>query len=415
MKRDTRPKRRQALRWSPNVTPAATMNATSRRHQNALVISCAVVVIGLVAIAPMTANAAIPGVSATINEPTPNPTPAGSTASTSAQFSLAADTGPISVSIELQGPAGFGSLRLDAAGTTSELSGCVESATAVTCDWDGQSANSPQTLAVFIDVDETVPPNTGANLAAIVTAVTPPDTDTYANVGMFTSPPLGTTSLSGIVITEGGIPVENACIFVLSSPLFVFPAIADSAGNWAVNDLPDTYTYAIGVVPPFIGTFGPCANNGPPPIPGPGELQPVFYDNIWIDLSDPALTGGQGDPYVFAVNAGATVFSSSASGLESCLSTAPPEAIPRPPCIAAVSTTTTTTTMASTTTTESSGVGAGGATTTTAAALDTLPLTGATSPTGWLAIGSVLLLLGAATLFAVRRSPNSGRHRKGGS
>ncbi len=359
----------------------------------------------LVGTAPKTASAAIPGVSATINEPSPNPVPAGSTAGTSAQFSLAADTGPISVSIELQGPAGFGSLRLDAAGTTSELTGCVESATAVTCDWDGQSANSPQTLAVFIDVDESVPPNTGANLAAIVTAVAPPDTDTYATAGMFTSPPLGTTSLSGIVITEGGTPVENACIFVLSSPLFVFQAITDSAGNWAVNDLPDTYSFAIGVVPPFVGTFGPCANNGPPPVPGPGELQPVFFDNIWIDLSDPALTGGLGDPYVFAVNAGATVFSSSASGLETCLSAAPPEAIPRPPCIAAVSTTTTTTTtMASTTTTASSDVGAGGATTTTAAVLDTLPLTG-------LAIGSLLVLFGAATLFAPRASPKSDRHQ----
>ncbi len=362
------------------------------------IVARLILALGVVTLVPLTATAAIPGVSATINEPSPNPVPAGSTATTSAQFSLAADVGDITVTIELQGPAGFGVLRLDPAGTTPGLTGCVESGTAVTCDWDGLSGNSPQTLSVFIDVDVSVPPNSGANLAAIVTSETIPDTDVYANANMFTSPPVGTTSLSGTVITEGGLPVENACIFVLSSPLFVFQTLTDPAGNWAINGLPDTYSFAVAAVPPFEGTFGPCLNNGPPPIPGPGDLQPVFFDNIWIDLSDPLLTGGQGDPYVFAVNAGATVFTSSASGLESCLSTAPPEAIPRPPCIAPL--TTTTSTLPSTTTTDPSAVG-GGSTTTTAPA--TLPFTGF-DPNVLVVIGSLLALFGAATLLAVRRS-----------
>ena len=358
-------------------------------------------VLGLVAVPPLLASAAIPGVSATINGPSPNPVPAGSTATANAQFSLAADTGPITVSIELQAPGGFGALRLDPAGTTSELTACVESGLAVTCDWDGESADSPQTLSVFIDVDPSVPPGTGANLAAIVTSATLPDTDVYATANISTNPPVGTTSLSGTVLTEGGLPVADACIFVLSSPLFVFQTITDSAGNWSLGDLPDTYSYVVAAVPPFQGSFGPCANNGPPPIPGPGDLQPVFYDDIWIDLSDPALTGGQGDPYVFAVNAGATILTSSTSGIESCLTTAPPEANPRPLCIAQVTTTTTTTTTTLVSTTTTAPDVDAGVTTTTVP--PTLPFTG-TSTTSLSVIGSLLIGLGAATLLAVRRS-----------
>jgi hypothetical protein len=358
-------------------------------------------VLGLVAVPPLLASAAIPGVSGIINGPSPNPVPAGSTATANAQFSLAADTGPITVSIQLQAPGGFGALRIDPAGTTSELTGCVESGIAVTCDWDGESVNSPQTLSVFLDVDASVPPGTGANLDAIVTSATLPDTDVYATANVSTNPPVGTTSLSGTVLTEGGLPVEGACIFVLSSPLFVFQALTDSAGNWSLSDLPDTYSYVVAAVAPFQGSFGPCANNGPPPVPGPGDLQPVFYDDIWIDLSDPELTGGQGDPYVFAVNAGATVLTSSTSEIESCLTPAPPEANPRPLCTAQVTTTTTTTTTMSVSTTSTAPDVDAGVTTTTVPV--TLPFTG-TSTTSLFAIGSLLIVFGAATLLAVRRT-----------
>ena len=360
------------------------------------------VVLGLLTTTSLVASAAIPGVSANLNGPNPNPVQAGSTATANAQFSLTSDIGPITVSIELQGQTGFGALRLDPSGTTTGLINCVESGAAVTCDWDGLAANSPQTLAVLLDVDASVAPGSGANLAAIVTSATIPDTDVYATAGISTNPPIGTTSLSGTVITDGEVAVESACIFVLSSPLFVYQAITDPGGNWAVNGLPDTYSFVVAAVPPFEGTFGPCTNNGPPPIPGPGELQPVFFDDIWIDLSDPALTGGQGDPYVFAVNAGATVLTSSTLGIESCLTTAPPEANPRPLCIAQVpTTTTTTTTTVGSTTTTAPDVGAGGPTTTTTPG--TLPFTGINSSV-LLAIGSVLIVFGAATLLAVRRS-----------
>jgi hypothetical protein len=312
--------------------------------------------------------------------------------------SVLADTGAITVSIELQAPTGFGVLRLDPSGTTVGLTNCVESGAAVACDWDGLAPNSPQTLAVFLDVDVSAAPGTGGNLAAIVTSAIIPDTDVYANANIATNPLIGTTSLSGTVITEEAVPVESACIFVLSSPLFVYQAITDSSGNWVINDLPDTYSFVVAAVPPFVGTFGPCANNGPPPIPGPGDLQPVFFDDIWIDLSDPALTGGLGEPYVFAVNAGATVLTSSTAGIDSCLTTAPPEATPRPLCTARV-TTTTTTTPGSTTTT-APDVGAGGPTTTTPG---TLPFTGI-NPTFLFVCGSLLIVLGAEILMGLRRS-----------
>ena len=138
----------------------------------------AMVLLLLVAIfvgsSPRKAWAIVPGLSATVNNPTPNPVPAGETATTTIVFSLAADSGPINVGVELQAPAGFGALRLDAAGTSPELVNCVETPTQVTCDWDGESVESPQTLAVFIDVDPATAPGSGANLAAIASSVTEP-------------------------------------------------------------------------------------------------------------------------------------------------------------------------------------------------------------------------------------------------
>jgi hypothetical protein len=181
------------------------------------------------------------------------------------------------------------------------------------------------------------------------------------------------------VITEGGAPVSQACIYILTSPPFVIPTLTDSAGQWQVTGLPDNYSYAIGVIPPFDLGFGPCTNNGPPPIPGPGELQPVFIGDIWVDLSDPNLTGGLQDPFTFAVNAGATVFTGSNTGLQACLSTAPGSVVPRPPCIAAVTTTTTTAVQSTTTTAE------------------ILPVTGS-SASPWLAAGSLLLMSGLVAL-----------------
>jgi hypothetical protein len=85
---------------------------------------------------------------------------------------------------------------------------------------------------------------------------------------LFVAPPVGSTSLSGRVITNDAAPVAKACIFVLSR-LAVFQAISDESGDWSLGGLPDDYLFAVAAVPPFVGSDGPCANNGPPPAPGP--------------------------------------------------------------------------------------------------------------------------------------------------
>jgi hypothetical protein len=343
--------------------------------------------------APQSARADyIPEVSATIGDPTPNPVPSGSTAATTAEFSLSATTAePITVQIALQAPPGFGTLRLDSAG--AELTNCLgDGSTAITCDWDGDSSNSPQSLSIFIDIDPSVAPDTGATLAAIVESASA-SPEVYASAFMYTTPPIGTTSLSGTVITAGGLPVDQACVFVLSSPTFVFPAITDASGGWSVTGLPDTYSFAVGVVPPFVGTFGPCAEAGPPPVPAAGDLQPVFVGDVWIDLSDPLLTGGLGDPYQFAVNAGATSFSSSASGLQACLTTAPGNQVPRPACVSAVTSTTATTQPGPATTLDV----AGGSEVTG----ETLPFTGDTSM-NTAALGVLLALAGIGLVLTGR-------------
>jgi hypothetical protein len=331
--------------------------------------------IALLALFPVPARAAIPGVFVEMTGPNPNTVPAGSTVGLTAQYSIPSDLGPLTVSIHVNTP-GIGTIGLDAANTTSELTGCVASVDSVDCSWDGEVADGPQTLAVLFEVGAGTAPFSFAQLAATLASVD--DFDSYASWEILVTPPPGTTSLSGRAVTEGGAPVPGACVFVISSPLFIFPTIADSAGNWSISSLPDDYEYVVGVIPGFDIGDGPCVtDNGPPPVPGPGELQPVFHDDVWIDLADPQLTGGQGDPFQFAVAAGATVLTGSASGLEACLTTAPLEADPRPACVQSVVTTTPTT------------------------AAGTLPLTGGS--TGPLAGLSVSLVAAGAALLAARR------------
>ena len=375
------PLRRSTEKGTGTETERVTTTAHSRRLHGVIIVLTAVSF--LIAFAPAPAWAQIPNLSAFVNNPTPNPVPAGATATTTAVFSLGADSGPITVGIQLLGPAGFGALRLDAAGSSPELINCVETQTQVTCEWpNGLAVESPQTLAVFIDVDIAAPP-TGANLAAIASSATVP-VEVYGTAFIGAIPPLGTTTMSGTVITEGGAPVAQACIYLLSSPQFVFPTVADGAGAWQLTGLPDSYSFVVGVIPPFDIGFGPCASNGPPPVPAPGELQPVFFEDIWVDLADPNLTGGLMDPYVFAVNAGATVFTGSNGGIETCLTNAPAAADPRPPCVAAVTTTTSTSTT----------VGIGPTSTILA---ETLPVTGPPTPMSPV-VATVLILVGLGLL-----------------
>jgi hypothetical protein len=295
------------------------------------------------------ATAQEPGISATTSGPDPNPGVPGTSSSFSATFTVTAELGPIQVRISLQGANGEGTLALDAASTSDELTGCVAEPNPgggdVTCDWDAQSTDDPQTLAVTIAIDAEASWFNQWNLQVV--AFLPTGSVTLANQPLVIGPPPGSVTLSGSVVTvDGALP--GACIFVLSTR-GVFPAIADAEGNWAVAGLPDGIDFAVGVVAPFEGSLGPCQNEGPPPVPPAGALQPEFYDNIWIDLSDPDLVGGQTDPYTYATSRGAASFSATTAGLQTCLTTTPGNVVPRPGCVQQPTSTTSTTTTTTTT------------------------------------------------------------------
>ena len=51
-------------------------------------------------------------------------------------------------------------------------------------------------------------------------------------------------------------------------------------------------------------------------VPQAGQLQPVFYGNIWADLADPNLLN---DPYTWAVAHGATVLSAPTANVDACI------------------------------------------------------------------------------------------------
>jgi hypothetical protein len=344
---------------------------------------------------PTSAAGAINDFTVFMTGPTPNPIPAGSAATVSADFWLSTDAGTVTVGLQLNSGPGFGSISLDA--VSSGLTNCQVVGASITCDWeDGIATTSPQTINAIVSVDADAAPYSNGQIEATAESATEAF-QTYASAYVEAGPPTGSTAFSGTVITTGGVPVAAACVYVLSSSGFVFPAIADTDGNWSATGLPDDWNFAVGAIPPYTGAYGPCADNGPPPVSAPGELQPEFYTGIWIDLADPMLTGGSGNPYDFAVSAGATSFSGSASGLVSCLTTAPSSTVPRPLCVAPV----TTTTSSSTTSTTSASGGGGAGVTSTTAAPDTLPVTGA-STTGVGIVGALLILLGAGVLRATR-------------
>jgi hypothetical protein len=89
----------------------------------------------------------------------------------------------------------------------------------------------------------------------------------------------------------------------------------------------------VAFIPFFGGTGNPCGQGGGgggnPPVPGPGQLQPVFYSNVWINLADPAL---QNDTYSWAVAHGATVLSAPTANVDACITNAAGTVVPRPSC-----------------------------------------------------------------------------------
>ena len=350
-----------------------------------------------------TANAVVSGASGGFTESLPNSIPAGTSSSAGARFSLESDVGPIEVSVSLLDSDGAGTLALDADNTSSELTGCDDSTgVSITCDWDGTSADSPQTLAFTLDVDVDATPKVEWQLQASVDSASdgdPPQVVDDRQISI--DVPSGSTVLSGTVITNGGVPVPGACVFALSTPQ-VFAALADADGNWTLSALPDNYDFAVAAMPGFVGERGPC--DGPPPAPEPGELQAVIHVGVWADLRDPDFVGESSDPYAYAAARGATSFSDSTSGIISCLTADPADVVPRPPCVE--ETPTTTSTIAPTTTSPTTSPSTTLAPVTTTVANpngDALAMTGAPQ-TVWISIvGMALMVLGGVAIQGSRR------------
>jgi hypothetical protein len=136
--------------------------------------------------------------------------------------------------------------------------------------------------------------------------------------------------LSGHVDTTGPVPLANVCVFVLGSDRNgTAQTMTDAQGNWSISGLPTGFNVVVGFVPFFNGSGGPCQNDGPPPVPQAGQLQPVFYSNIWANLADPNLLN---DPFTWAVDHGATVLSAPTANVDACITNAAGTVVPRPSC-----------------------------------------------------------------------------------
>ena len=95
--------------------------------------------------------------------------------------------------------------------------------------------------------------------------------------------------------------------------------MTDAQGNWSVSGLPAGFNVVVIFVPFFSGTRGPCQGNGGgsgPPVPGPGQLQPVFYGNVWANLADPTFLN---DPYTWGVHRGAITLSAPTANVDACI------------------------------------------------------------------------------------------------
>ena len=144
-----------------------------------------------------------------------------------------------------------------------------------------------------------VPPREGADAV-------PEGSDIVACLGTQDALPTECTipdrTVSGRVVGVGPVPIGKACIVAIGADSKELGfAISDADGRWTMTGLPINYDFIVGVLPPFQTTGrGPCKGgdgDGPPSAPPPGALQPEFYDDTWVDLSDQNL---QDDPFVWA-------------------------------------------------------------------------------------------------------------------
>jgi hypothetical protein len=138
--------------------------------------------------------------------------------------------------------------------------------------------------------------------------------------------------VAGSIDTAGPAPLADVCVLLLDATgNGIGATISNANGNWTITGLPHVFNAVLAFLPGASDPNSPCAanSNGPPAIPAPGELQPIFYNNIWVDLADPVLLNG---PYQWAVAHGATPLTAGASGINVCISTAPGTTLPRPNC-----------------------------------------------------------------------------------
>ncbi|MEQ8842709.1 MAG: hypothetical protein RIB98_17135 [Acidimicrobiales bacterium] len=376
------------------------------------VLVAASVILGLLGVGTIAAtssvNAAVPDASAFFTGPIGGPVGAGTSNEATVQFSLASDVGPIVVAVQAYTSTNTATLTFDPANTSSELSGCDDSIDlTITCDWDGVSANSPQTLAFILEVDPDAPLDEGFGIEATVDSLSDDDPpQSVASSGVYVTPPAGSTVLSGRVITDDGAPVPGACIFVLT-PSFVYPVVADADGEWLVAELADDFEAVLGIFDAFSSASGPCqTEDGPPPAAAPGELQPVFHENVWLDIEDPDLGGENGNPFAYGVASGATLLTGTTSGIVTCLTDAPPNEVPRPDCVLEVTdapTTPTTTTASASTTSTSTTTTAPVTTTTEDPDQAVLAITGSQHAPLFSAVAMGLIMIGIATVVGSRR------------
>jgi hypothetical protein len=212
-----------------------------------------------------------------------------------------------------------------------------------------------------------------------------------------------TFTLSGRVVTRNDAPVAKVCVFVLSHQGDGDVVLTDAAGRWSVDDVPAHLDVVVAFVPYFTGRDGDCSGDNGPPVPGPGQLQPVFYADTWANLADPALLA---DAYTWGVAHGAVVITAPSNSINGCLTSAPGTAHPRPSCDPPTPPSTTTAAPTSTPTTP--------ATATTApssrASVQALANTG--TPSGPLLLaGASAIALGIALLvLATRRRKRPPNH-----
>lgn len=191
-------------------------------------------------------------------------------------------------------------------------------------------------------------------------------------------PPRGPSTITGTVRATTGDPVSEACVFALAADGAYGPAVTADNGGYVITGLPEDSTFYVGFIPPFDQTGdGPCSmGEGPPPPSAPGELQPEFFANTWIDLTNPGLE----NPAAYAASLGAAPVESGATGVDACLSTDPGSASPRPTCEVAAAQAV------------AEDPGAGG-----------LAFTGGDGTTITAVVGATLVALGAGLLLLRRR------------